>query len=302
MALRIITEKDPYEVKAITTVIYSLPGIGKTSTGCTADTPLLLDFDKGSYRSAFRKDSVIIESWEDIQNITSDDLKSFKSLVIDTPGRAVSMLAKHLIDEDPKNGAAGKLNQNGWGNLGISFRSWLDFVKNTGLDIVMLEHVSEGTNNKGEGKDRLDVGGKSGSEILKSSDAIAKLYLEAGKRKLNFNPHEADLGKNPAGLPVIEVPDFSTEPNFLGNVIRKIKASINSKTPEQQATAVILDSLIKKVSLARDPDGLNKAFDEVRESSASQFVKSACWIALKETSQAVGCEFCQSTKRFKKCG
>lgn len=302
MALKIISESDPYEVKSITAVIYALPGIGKTSIGFSADQPLLLDFDRGSYRSAFRKSTVPVESWHDIQKITSDDLKAYKTLVIDTPGRAVSLLAKHLIDDDPKNGSAGKLNQNGWGNLGISFRAWLDFVKNTGLDIVMLEHVSEGTNNKGEGKDRLDVGGKSGSEILKTSDAIAKLYLEAGKRKLNFNPHEADLGKNPAGLPVLDVPDFKDEPNFLGKVIADIKKAINSKTPEQEAAASVMESLVALARAATDSESLTKAYDTLKDSPVSQFVKSAVWITIKDRAASLGCEFCNSTKRFKKCG
>lgn len=58
MPLKITRASDPITVNRINMVIYGPPGIGKTSLAFTADSPLLLDFDAGSYRAANRKDVV----------------------------------------------------------------------------------------------------------------------------------------------------------------------------------------------------------------------------------------------------
>lgn len=45
MALRIISANEPMKVDQLVVTIYGQPGVGKTSLGFTAESPLLLDFD-----------------------------------------------------------------------------------------------------------------------------------------------------------------------------------------------------------------------------------------------------------------
>lgn len=93
MALRITRAADPIKVERINMVIYAAPGLGKTSLAFTADAPLLLDFDRGSYRAANRQDVVQVESWADVAGMTGDDLAPFKTVIVDTAGRALDTLA-----------------------------------------------------------------------------------------------------------------------------------------------------------------------------------------------------------------
>src|SRR6185295_2678119 len=104
MTLRITKATDPIEVKNICLTIYANPGIGKTSMAFTAEKPLLLDFDRGAYRSGNRGEVVQVESWADIMGITADDLKPYKTVAIDTAGRALDALTSHILRTNPKAG------------------------------------------------------------------------------------------------------------------------------------------------------------------------------------------------------
>ena len=118
MALKIIKRDEPIEVKQIVSTIYGAPGIGKTSTAFTAEKPLLLDFDAGAYRSANRQDCVQPQMWDDVLNITADDLKPFKTVVVDTVGRALDMLTAYIVEQDPKmKQRGGELTLKGYGRL-----------------------------------------------------------------------------------------------------------------------------------------------------------------------------------------
>jgi hypothetical protein len=112
-------------------------------------------------------------------------------------------------------------------------------MRTFGLDVVLVAHIDE----QKKGDDtivRLDAQGSSKNEIYKSADAMGRLYLDKGKRILNFSPTDVAFGKNPAQLAPLEVPDFATAPDFLGGVIAGIKASLNRQSAVQTAAATTL--------------------------------------------------------------
>ena len=235
MSLKITAANKPITVKQLVLVVYSLPGIGKTTLSETCDRPLLLDFDKGAYRAQNRKDVVEVESWADVASMKQEDLTDYATIVIDTAGRALDFLSTAIIAENPKNArGSGDLTLQGFGVLKGRFISILKQWRTFGKDVVLLAHMDE----KQEGdiiKERLDVQGGSKTEIYKCADAIGKLYIAANKRKLDFSPREGSLGKNPAQLDVLDVPDFRKEPEFMAGVIQNIKNSINKLSEEQKA-------------------------------------------------------------------
>src|SRR5690348_16106448 len=104
MALKIHRASDPIAVTQIKMLVYGQPGIGKSSFGFTSDTPLTLDFDDGARRSAFRQDIVQVSSWDDVNAITAEDLKPYKTVIIDTVGRALDFIAASIVSDNPKLG------------------------------------------------------------------------------------------------------------------------------------------------------------------------------------------------------
>ena len=236
MALRITKSADPIRVETLVACSYGVPGLGKTSTAFTCLRPLLLDFDHGAYRSANRGDTVQVESWDDVAAISLDDLSLFATVVVDTAGRALDCLSARIIQSDPKMGRGAALTLQGYGRLKSEFVGWLRMLTSYGLDVVLLCHADE----QRQGDDlleRLDVQGGSKNEIYKSADVMGRLYLAGGKRMLNFSPTDTAFGKNPGQLPPLAVPDFSTDPKFLGDVLATIKGRLNSHVEAQTEAA-----------------------------------------------------------------
>lgn len=281
MALRITKASDPIEVKTITACIYAIPGIGKSTLGFTAHKPLLLDFDHGSYRAKNRGDTVQIESWSDVAAITADDLAPFKTLVIDTAGRALDALSVSIIRENPKMGRGGALTLQGYGELKSRFTGWLTLMRSFGLDVVLIVHADE--QRKGDELiERLDIQGGSKNEIYKSSDVMGRIHWLDGKRVLNFSPTDTAFGKNPAQLPPLDVPHYAQDPTFLGDVLARIKASLNEQSATQVKAASLLadwKARIEEAQTAEDfTDLLSKTKDAdplVRENVQRMFAAAA---------------------------
>lgn len=236
MALKIVKASQPIEVKNLITCLYAPPGLGKTSMAFTADSPVLLDFDNGAYRSKFRKDTVQIANWGEIEQLTAADLTAYNTVVVDTAGRALDSLAAELIRKNPKlKGFGGQLSLQGFGALKAGFSGWLRLLKSFGKDIILIAHMEE----KQVGDDlveRLDIQGGSKGEIYKVADVTGRIRIEGSgqntKRLLDFNPSASGFGKNPAQLPVQEVPNYSQCPDYLASVLENIKMELNKQSEE----------------------------------------------------------------------
>lgn len=269
--LRITKSTDPIEVKNLTVCLYAVPGVGKTTLAFTADKPLLLDFDKGSYRAGNRGDTVVVERWADVEAITAKDLEPYKTLVVDTAGRALDALTAAIIAANPKHGYGGALTLQGFGELKARFVAWTKLVRSFGLDVVLIAHSDE--QRKGdETIERLDMQGGSKNEVYKSADAMGRLYLAQGKRTLNFSPTDTAFGKNPAQLEPLPVPRYADAPHFLADVIAQIKTALNAHSVQQTAVAGALadwQALFEEATTKEDLDRMigqtDRASEEVKE-------------------------------------
>lgn len=264
MPLRITKSTDVIEVKTLSACIYAMPGIGKSTLGFTADKPLLLDFDHGSYRAGNRGDTVQIETWADVTAITPDDLAPYATLVVDTAGRALDVLTTDIIAVNPKHGRGGALTLQGFGELKSRFIAWTKYVRSFGLNVVMISHADEQRSGD-EIIERLDIQGGSKNEIYKAADVMGRLYLQGGKRMLNFSPTDTAFGKNPAQLPPLEVPHYNKAPTFLGDVLARIKGELNKQSEQQMKAASLLADWKAKIDEAKSAEDFTKMLPTTRE-------------------------------------
>ena len=274
--LKIIKESEPIKVEQLVMVLYGAPGLGKSTLGFSADSPILLDFDKGAYRASNRKDSVPVSSWGDVASITAEDLKDYNSVVVDTAGRALDFLTTDIIKENPKMGYSGSLTLQGYGALKGLFVSWLKSLKVIGKDVILIAHSSE--DKKGDDLiERLDVQGGSKGEIYKSADAMGRLYIDKGQRVLSFSPTDTAFGKNPGNIDPIKIPDISTNPDILSVIIHDIKTKLNTLTEEQQKRQSEIADWIAKIDESDTLGHFNKLVSgsESINKNISQIVKGA---------------------------
>lgn len=261
MPLKIIKATEPITVEHITTCIYGVPGLGKTTLAQTAEAPVLLDFDEASYRSANRKDVVTCSKWEDASSITEADLAPYKTAVIDTAGRALDKLSTSIIAGNPKFASrSGALTLQGYGELKAVFGAWLKRLRHFGVDVVLVSH-SEEKSDGDELKERLDIQGGSKNEIYKCADAMGRLYILNGKRMLNFSPTDTAFGKNPGGFAPLQVPDVSDDPKFLATIIKQTKDALNKLSSEQVEVQALMQGWVEKLQGAQDADALNAAVE-----------------------------------------
>ena len=238
MSIKITKADDPIEVKHIVLLVYSEPGVGKTSMGFTAADPLLLDFDGRAYASEYRKASVQISTWDDVAGLTAEDLAPYSTICVDTVGRLLDVLTAHLITQNPKiEQGSGVLTMRGWGELKGVYTAWLKKLLTYGKDVVLLAHEKEAK----DGDARIfqpDIQGGSFGEVFKRCDSIGYLYQGAKGRVLDFNPTERWIGKNCGALPVIAVPHYSATPDFLAQTIATIKGHLNRMGQQSDAARV----------------------------------------------------------------
>lgn len=256
MALRIIRAADPIRVERINLVLYAPPGVGKTTMAFTADAPLLLDFDQGAHRASNRKDSVRVAHWAEVTDLTEDDLAPYKTVVVDTAGRALDHLTADIIRRNPKAGRGGALTLQGYGTLKAEFVAWLKSVNAIGKDVVLIAHMDEQRNGD-DIIERLDVQGGSKGEIYKAADAMGRIAIRDGKRVLLFSPTDAAFGKNPGQLEPLEVPHPDKAPDFLAGVIQKIKDRLNAMTEEQAEAQAVLENWRAIIAELKTADDFN---------------------------------------------
>ena len=268
MPLRITKSTDTIEVKTLTTVIYGPPGHGKTTFAFTAEKPLLLDFDHGVYRAGNRGDAVQVETWADVTQIQPADLTDYRTVIVDTAGRALDVLTADIIAVNPKHGRGGALTLQGYGELRSRFIAWTKYIRGFGLDVVLVAHSDE----QRQGDDvieRLDVQGGSKNEIYKAADVMGRLYIHGNKRMLNFSPTDTTFGKNPAQLSPLEVPHFTADTQFLGGVIARIKGELNKQSAAQQKASSAMADWKAKLDEVTSPEELNALLPAAKEADSA---------------------------------
>lgn len=298
MALRIHKASDPIEITQAKVLIYGQPGIGKSSFGFTSEAPLLLDFDGGAHRSAFRQDIVPIGSWGEVATITAEDLKPYKTVVLDTVGRALDFLAAALIEDNPKfANKQGALSLQGFGALKSSFAGWLGRLNALGLDVVMIAHDKETTNERDVRIVRPDVTGGSYNEIFKLADSVGYMFADGKKRVLDFSPTENYVGKNPAQFELIQIPDYTQEPRFAAGLIADIKGALGKLSAEAQKVVAAVNAFrerMPEITTAEEMTALLAEVDKLEEP-----VKAMCKRVMLDRCAEIGVEYDKKAKAFK---
>ncbi|PKH31303.1 ATP-binding protein [Acinetobacter radioresistens] len=242
MALNIITPAQPILVKAIKLYFYGDPGMYKTTLGMTADKPLIIDADKGAYRTGTnrRGDVVIAENWLDIANITEEDLVPYNTVVFDTIGRVLDLIKAHLANNSKNTKSDGSLKLNVQGVANNMFSLFVNKLIGYGKDVVFIAHATEDKNDTLT-LVRPDLGGKNRQEIYRLADAMAYLAEETdsrgnSNRVLKFKGGEGFHTKDSGNLGNVIVPDLRLKENsrFMATLIEQTKAHLNTLTPEQQ--------------------------------------------------------------------
>lgn len=270
MAIKVTKSDEVIEVKNLCLTIYSQPGLGKTSLSFTASKPLLLDFDKGSYRAVDRKDVVQVEDWRDVASITATDVAAYDTIIIDTVGKALDSLSQDIIRSNSRLSNGGALSQQGWGQLGVRFSAFLKMLRGFGKDVVLIAHMDEQKDGDAI-KERLKISGGSKDLVLTDSDVIARISVVSRSRHLMFSPTDTAFGKDPAGIGEMPVPDASSDAyaTCLADIISRIKEGLNALSEAQVAHKAEVDWFAENLPRMKDADAVNAVLGRAKAAGSN---------------------------------
>lgn len=234
MALRIVKATEAIPVDHPIFLIFGQPGIGKSSLGNTAKKAVTLDTDRGSHRAVNRQDTIQIDVWTDVESLDKETLAPYDTVVVDTVGRVLDMMAVEIAKE-PKQGKGGSLTLQGFGALKSRFAAWVSTMRSYGKDLVLIAHDKEDK----DGDRRIvrpDITGSSYGECMKLADFVGYVYSSGKDRVVDFSPTDQWVGKNPAGWAPLTIPHYAKDPQFLAGLFDQGRAALG-KISEASANA-----------------------------------------------------------------
>lgn len=298
--MRIIKPTEAITVDHPVILIVGQWGIGKTTLGCSFNT-LTYDFDNGASRAVNRRDIAAISAWSDV-DLSREVLRNYSGATFDTVARALALLSAAIIDENPKNGSNGTLNQRGWGILRQRFGGVLDTLESYRLDVLLLAHAKEVRDGELR-KIVADIPGGSYAEIMRRAHFVGYLALVNGKRVLDFNPTDKFIGKNPGRWEPIEVPPAHQAQSFMAQVFDEGRKALGRISEASARIAAAVQRWQGEIAGYVTADDFTAGFVRLRSLKDSDLpVYTQAHHVLAVAAKAAGMRFNTQTSAFEFSG
>lgn len=244
-------------------LIYGQPGLGKTTVGLSAPSPLLIDFDRGAHRvdPAHLTDVVQVKSYQDMIDLLKEDLSAYKSLVVDTAGQMLEYMGAHIIKGDPKMGRGGSLALQGYGVRKTMFQLLVTQARQLGKHLIFIAHDKE--EKEGDTKIiRPEIGGSSTGDLIKQLDLVGYMEARDRNRTISFDPQERFYGKNTCGLDALYTLDDLKKPKtsntFLTNILNRFAANLQARNEMASTYSRIMEDIKTKIAMVEDGQSANE--------------------------------------------
>lgn len=190
-------------------LIYGQAGVGKSTLALSAPKPLLLDCDGGVHRVNLDhiKDTVQVEKYEDVLEVLNENLSAYETIVIDTGGKLLDLMADYIISRNPKMGKKnGSLTLQGYGERKCEFSAFCKKVNSLNKHLVFVAHRQ--TEQDGDNYRYVPLfGGSNYDSLVTELDVVGYLETQGKIRTITFDPSDRNDGKNTCNLPsAIQLP------------------------------------------------------------------------------------------------
>lgn len=277
-------------------MLYGVPGSGKSSVATTANTPLIIDTDRGFDRAVQRVDTLVANKWEDVlAEQAAGTLDSYKTIILDTVrGCTDDFLQAYVVAQDYK------LQRNTlkrYGAMGEQFKAFVNNLRAKGCDLIFIAHDKE-TQEGDVIKHAPDCTGQTKDLLIRIADEVGYIYVENGQRKIAFNPDETHVGKNVAALPVVTIPDATTAEfhTFMANLIEQVKDGIQSKSEAQRMANEKLATLRNQLTEVETEDAAAELLKAASELPA--IMKAPFFAEMKQALTDKGFAYDAKAKKF----
>lgn len=303
--------KKPSELAINSTIkvlVYGAPGMGKSTLGLSAPSPVLLDFDGGVQRvnGAFQVPTLQVENWNDVIDVLKEDLSEYKTIVIDTAGKALDFMSAYIIKNEPKLAKRdGSLSLQGFGARKNMFINFLKQVSMMGKNLIFIAHERE--DKDGDQKIvRPEMGGSSVGDLIKELDLVGYMQAYGQKRCVYWGVNEKTYTKNTCNLPnIMEVPTIVDDKGnvvgqnkFLKNIFDYYHAYLKNERETRKEYDELIDAAKEDVEAIVDASTANdfcKAFADTKQIWDS---KLKIGMIIRAKCDKLGLNFNKKTKKY----
>lgn len=269
MALNIIKAEQELKPENLTIMIYGQPGAGKTSFSFTSESPILVDFDKLAYKAGNRKDIVKVSTWEEVRNITPEDLVGYETIIVDTVGKAQEFVIDYLVRKNPKFKTSVGYSMQMYGLLISEFVDWFKRINSFGKDVILIAHDKD-LEEDGVIKKRPEIVGKTFSKMIAAVDMLGYIYIEDKHRIITFSNNEKIYSKNVGNPPIEDIVfgNFLENPNYFKELKSKFMERIGNVSEETKALTLELKNITKALSNCNNEEELDLYVDSMEKPSS----------------------------------
>ena len=230
-------------------LIYGSAGVGKSTLGCSATAPLIIDTDNGIHRvkKEYRANTIQPENFQDILDLFNDPkiISEYKTLVFDTFGSFLDLMEDYVAQLAPANRQSNRdLTLKGYGVRKKEFIRILDKAKETGLSLLFIAHEKE----ERDGEDRIIrplATGSSINDLITTMEFVGYVSMMGNNRTINFNPTQKYYAKNSLNLPPnLNIPAIDSQNTFIKDYIEK---RIAEKIENEKKDIVDVNKLITPI-------------------------------------------------------
>lgn len=293
----IIKPKDDIIVSGLTILIYGEAGIGKTTLANTANNAVLIDFDNGAHRSAFRQDVIRIKSWSDISlqmNQFIDALKPYDTIIIDTAGKMIDYMIYQLEQDNPR---LLKAQMQMYGELKKLFQDFHRKLKSLNKDIIFIAHVKE----KDEGDFKIKrplMAGSSYDIVVQSADLVGYMSILNQQTILDFRASEYIIAKNCGKLDFANVTGLINADGFMKKLIIDTKSYLNKQNEEQSESIKTIKKITTEFRKFSDVNEINIYLKKIFNMGLTQTEKLQVWKEIVKHTNSLNLKYNENIQSF----
>lgn len=224
--------------KRIRILIAGYPGIGKSTLALSAPNPLHVDVDFGIDRiePRYRKAYIQPKTYDEIlEDLTPMNVQGFDTIVFDTGGKLISLMALWAVKKDAKNGRRdGSLSLQGYGVVGREFVRLMDYCfYELDKNIVIVFHALEDKDGDNT-RLRIKVEGQTKNNVWEPMDLGGFVEMFGNDRTIGFSNCERYFAKGTRGIKgVIKIPELG--PNSPNDFLTKLFTQYNTLAAKEVA-------------------------------------------------------------------
>ena len=304
MAIKQPSQMD-FSEKTFTMIISGSPGIGKTTLALSAPDPILFDLDRGvaRVRAEHRRITSEAEDYEELlADMTSDEYKAAKTVILDTGGSLIQLMQPWAKKQEPKAARDGRAM---FGVIKREFDRLTHQIRAIDKkNCVIIFHTTE--QQKGDViTQRLSCEGSAKDIVWTPADLGCYMHVMGKKRLLGFTPTEEYFAKACFGISGIhEVPELPAgkKNDYLTRLFEKARANIEQEMSvyreERQQYEAVMNAGSGIISSVETLEDLNAAAAQLGKLEHSLTSKQELGKMLNDKAAELGAKYSKEAKAY----